>query len=59
MHIAAENNIIDGEIAKQFFRSIVVEYWHATEAYIKKRRAERGNTRLYCEFEKLYFLWKD
>jgi hypothetical protein len=59
MHVAIANGIADEPMLKQFFRSIAVEYWHATEGYVKKRRVERGNTRLYCEFEKLYNQWKD
>lgn len=58
MSIAMTKGVICEETAKAFFRSIVIEYWHGMEGVIKKRRAERGNTRLYQEFEALYNAWK-
>ncbi len=56
--IAIDVGMIDEEVAKRFFRSIVREWWHQTESYIKARRAERDNTRLFKEFEWLFERWK-
>lgn len=59
LSIAIQMNLVDDETAKRFFRSIVNEYWHATEGWTKKRRADRNNGRLLKEFEWLYDQWKD
>lgn len=58
LSIAIQSQIADEDTAKRFFRSIVIEYWHASEEYTKKRRAERGNPRLLQEFEWLFSRWK-
>ncbi len=59
MSIAIQTNIADEEAAKRFFRSLVIEYWHITEGFIKARRAERQNVRLLQEFEWLFSQWKN
>ena len=58
MSIAIQKDIADDEIVKLFFRSILTEYWHGAEGFIKKRRAERNNARLAQEIEWLYERWK-
>lgn len=57
--LAVLNDIADDATAKRYFRGIVVNYWHTVEGYIKARRAEQTNARLFCEFEALYLRWKD
>lgn len=59
MSIAIEAKVIDEPTAKRFFRSIVLEYWHIFDDFIKSLRAEGNNPRLYREFESLYSKWKD
>jgi len=59
LSIAIGCGTVDDDTARLFFRAIVIEYWHATESYTKKRRAEKGNPRLYLEFETLYGRWKN
>jgi hypothetical protein len=59
LFIAIDNNVIDDTTAKRFFRTIVIEYWHASEEVIKKIRGEQNNARLYKEFESLYKRWRD
>jgi hypothetical protein len=59
LEIAIDAKVVDNDIAKRFFRSIVMEYWHLTEEIIKKNRAERNNPRLWKEFENLYRRWRD
>lgn len=49
--IAIKMNLADEEICKMFFRTIVGRYWHLGEGYIRKRRAERENSRLFQEME--------
>lgn len=58
MEIAIAKKVVDEDTVKQFFRGVVINYWHLTEAVIKSRRADKNNPRLYCEFEKLYQRWK-
>jgi hypothetical protein len=50
---------VDEETAKNFFRSMLIEYWNGAEAHIKKRRAERMNPRLSNHMEWLYDRWKN
>lgn len=59
LSIAITKGAADEETAKQFFASIVLKYWHTTEGYVRKRRAERSNARLFREFETLYERWKN
>ncbi len=56
--IGIQTGLADGPLAKQFFRAIALEYWRQTEGMVKKRRADRGNDRLFHEFECLYGQWK-
>lgn len=58
MGIAIDTGIAEEEVAKRFFRSILLEYWNGAETFIKKRRAERNNARLSQETERLYERWK-
>jgi hypothetical protein len=58
LSIGIAKNIVDDVTAREFFRSIAIKYWHAAESYIKKRRADRGNDRLFKEYEVLYERWK-
>jgi hypothetical protein len=57
--IGISSDIIDDGLAKDFFRSIASQYWRHSEAYIKNRRAEQNNTRLFDNFEALYERWKN
>jgi Domain of unknown function (DUF4760) len=57
--IGIANRIVDDEIAKDFFCSMALQYWHHSEAYIRNRRAEQNNTRLFDNFEALFERWKD
>jgi len=59
LEIGIRRNVVDEDTAKEFFRSVVIQYWHTTEAYTRHRRAERNNARLQKEFEALYQRWKD
>ena len=59
LSIAITKEVVDEETARQFFRSIVGTYWHTTEGYIRKRRADRDNARLFREFEALHERWKN
>lgn len=56
--IAIRSELADEEIARRFFRTILLEYWHSAEAFIKTRRAERQNTVLYRELEWLFDRWR-
>lgn len=56
---AIQMGIADEETAKRFFRSIVLEYWHVTEGFIKQRRTERQNVRMLRDFEWLSNRWRD
>lgn len=58
MSIAIQADIADEKTAKQFFRSILVEYWNGAEGFIRRRRTERNNARLLRETEWLYDRWK-
>jgi hypothetical protein len=58
LNIARSKGVVCDETAAFFFRSIVIEYWHGSEAVVKKRRADRGNVRLYSQLEELYNDWK-
>ena len=49
----------DDQTAKRFFRSILLEYWHTTESFVKSRRTERQNPRILQEMEWLFNEWKD
>ena len=57
--IGVQKELVDDETAKRFFRSVVTLYWSRTEPFIKTRRAERDNARLFKELETLYTKWKD
>jgi hypothetical protein len=48
----------DEAAAKRFFRGILIEYWQHAEHWVKGRRAEKANPRLFCEAEWLYNQWK-
>jgi len=58
LSIALDNNVVDEETCKRFFRTIVLEYWSLCEDVVKKMRAEAG-PRLFKELEALYERWKD
>lgn len=49
---------VDEDTAKNFFRSMLIEYWNGAEGFIKRRRAERMNARLSCHMEWLHDRWK-
>lgn len=55
--ITLEMGLLEEDICKRFFKTIVAGYWHAVEPYIRKRRAERENPRLYQEMEWLARRW--
>lgn len=57
LSVAIQKDIADEEIAKKLFHSVVAEYWHTAEAFVKSRRAERANTRLLAEVEWLFKRW--
>lgn len=57
--LAVRCEVCDEELLKGYFRSVLIEYWHAAEGYIKMRRAERQNARLLQEMEWLFGRWKD
>ncbi len=56
---AIQIRIADEQAAKRFFRSILLEYWHTTESFVKSRRTERLNPRMLQEMEWLFNQWKD
>lgn len=58
MSIAVQMEMADEEILKRAFRSLVVEYWHVTGDFVKGRRAERQNARLFQDLEWLFNRWK-
>lgn len=58
LSIAVQTGVAEEDTARRFFRSISVEYWHAVEDFVRKRRAERQNTRLSQEMEWLFNRWK-
>jgi hypothetical protein len=58
MSIAIQTDMVDEDILKRFFRSLVLEYWHIFEAFMGARRAERNNARLLIEAEWLYRHWR-
>ena len=49
---------IDEEVLVRFFRSIFLGYWQLSKPWIDYRRAERNNSRLYSEIEKLHERWR-
>jgi len=57
MSITVQQEMADEEVLKLFFRSLVVEYWHASVSFVKARRAERQNVRLLKEVEWLFNRW--
>ena len=57
LSLAVQADVLDEDLIKRQFRSVVNDYWHATEAFIKNRRAERQNARLLAEFEALFKRW--
>jgi hypothetical protein len=57
--VAIKCELADEGTAKMFFRSLVLLYWNGAETWIKARRAERDNTRLYQEMQWLFNRWKD
>jgi hypothetical protein len=57
--LAVSADVVDEAIAKRFFKSMCVHYWHTFEKWIRNHRAERDNARLYREFEALYERWKN
>lgn len=59
MSVALQEEIIDELVIKRFFRSMVLQYWHCSEQFIKTRRSERSNSRIFCELEYLFNRWKD
>jgi len=59
LSIGIARSVIHEDTAKQFFRTLVLYYWHTTEVYTKHKRAERQNARLQKEFEALYDRWKN
>ena len=59
MSVALQEEIIDEQVAKRFFRSMVLQYWHCSEQLVKTRRSERSNSRIFCELEWLFNRWKD
>jgi Domain of unknown function (DUF4760) len=48
----------DEPAIKRFFRGILIEYWQHAEHWVRGRRAEKTNPRLFCEAEWLYDRWK-
>lgn len=56
--VGIRTQIVEEDTAKQFFRSMVVEYWNGADSFIKKRRAEKMNSRLSFEMEWLHDRWK-
>jgi len=59
MSVALQEGILDEPVIKRFFRSILLQYWHCSEPFIKTRRSERNNPRIFRELEYLYNSWKD
>lgn len=57
MSLAIQINQADDLTAKRFFRGIVVEHWQVAEQWIKRRRAEKNNPRLFIELESLAKQW--
>ena len=57
MSIAIQIGHADEEIAKRFFREMIVDYWQISEPWIKNRRGEKKNPRLLLEFQKLAAKW--
>lgn len=57
LSIAIQTDIADDELARRFFRSVLIEFWHVTEGFVKARRAERQNARLLQDFEWLFKQW--
>jgi hypothetical protein len=57
LSVAIQNDMTEEEVAKRLFRSLVNECWHSAEAFVKKRRAERNNSRLLAELEWLFKRW--
>lgn len=58
MSIAIQEGMADEVILKRFFRSILLQFWHISEAFVRARRAERENTRLLQEVEVLFVKWR-
>ncbi len=56
--IATQTGMAEEEVIKRAFRSLVLEYWHVTGDFVKARRAERANARLFQELEWLFNRWK-
>lgn len=59
MSVALQEGIINEQVTRRFFRSIVLQYWHCSEQFIKTRRSERSNSRIFIELEWLFNKWKD
>lgn len=57
LSMSVQTGEADEAAAKRFFRGIVVEYWQHAENWIKNRRAEKANPRLFCEAQFLYEKW--
>ncbi|MGB8413557.1 MAG: DUF4760 domain-containing protein [Candidatus Binatus sp.] len=57
MSLAIQLGHVDGEIAKRFFRGMVIEYWQTAKPWIESRRAGKHNPRLLIEFEWLARTW--
>ena len=45
------------EMSRRWFRSVSGSYWHIAEEFVKRRRAERANPRLFIEAEWLVRKW--
>ncbi len=58
LSVAIHKDIADEEMSRRWFRSVLNEYWHTAQDFVKNRRAERNNARLLVELEWLFERWK-
>lgn len=57
--LALENQMVDEELSKSFFKGIFVEYYEILDVYIAERRRDKKNDDLYKKFTDLTIRWRN
>jgi hypothetical protein len=59
LSLAIQLGHVDDNIAKRFFRGLVLDFWQTARPWIETRRAARHNPRLLKEIQTLAELWSN
>lgn len=58
MALGIRRGIIDEDFFKSFARSAVISHWNIAASFIEELRRQRGNERLFIEFQGLVEAWE-